>query len=219
MPKLHRRLPKAFYNFLFRRFPVNLSINNLGLNNSIRNCATIYGNFYLKHPLLKKEINIYNEFKNLLKNQSYYNIENKKTISGVIIILSPVLIYKRKTKNELLLYLQKILKYVKNDLKIYFKPHPRENLKDLISVISKLNIKSELLNQFIPLELYFPFIKKSTWLGMPSTSIVNRSILNYGKDEEFVIIQEDNDPFPDRIEVIKNVLKSKKLRFKIIRST
>lgn len=217
MPKLYRRLPKALFNFSLSRFPVNLSRYNLGGNTKIRFFATIYLNYVFISNPNSKIIDINIHYNNILNNLDYFNLKNQ-LISGSIIILSPVLAYKRKTELELLRYLKDLLLYCDKNKPIYFKPHPREDLVALKNVIYKLDIKHELLSSVIPMELYFSCIHDSTWLGMPSTSIFNRVFTNTSSVDKYIILQEKNDPFPERLNILSKVFKDFSIDYKIYKT-
>ena len=217
MPKLYRRLPKALFNFILFRFPVNLSRYNLGGNRNIEFFATIYLNYVYTSNLNSKIIDINVHYNNILNNLDYFKLKNQ-LISGSIIILSPVLAYKRKTEFELLKYLNSLLLYCDKSKPVYFKPHPREDLLALKNVISKLDVKHELLSSIIPMELYFSDINESTWLGMPSTSIFNRVFTNTSSIDKYIILQEKNDPFPERLKTLIKVFKDFSIDYEIYKS-
>jgi hypothetical protein len=68
------------------------------------------------------------------------------------------------------------------------------------------------------MELYFPYIVDSTWLGMPSTSIFNRVFTGASSVDRYIIIQEANDPFPERIITLSKVFKDFSIDYKIFKS-
>ena len=78
MPKIHRRVPKAIYNFLFRRFNVNLSLHTLGSNKKLKTFITIFANNHHHAHKNPELINIVKEFKFLNKLISDENINNFK---------------------------------------------------------------------------------------------------------------------------------------------
>ena len=217
MPKLYRRVPKAIFNTIFNKFPVNLQKLNLGGNKKIKLFTSIYGKYLYTHSKNVKILDIKNEFYNNLKDSSLFNF-NPIKIDGIIIMLSPVLVYKRKTIKELVKYLSHLLDYCNNNKKIYVKPHPREDLSMLKRAFSQIKTKSIFLPKSIPMELYFPYINKSKWIGMPSTTFFNRVMLDLKLDDEFIIVQEQNDPFPLRVDVLENILNEYKINHQIIRS-
>lgn len=217
MPKLYRRVPKAIFNFFFHKFPVNLQKLSLGGNKKIKLFASIYGKYLYNHAKNVRILDIKNEFYTNLKDSSLFNFHPLK-IDGTIIMLSPVLVYRRKTIKELVKYLSRLLDYCNKNKKIYVKPHPRENLSMLKKAFNQIKIKSIFLPKSIPMELYFPYINKSKWIGMPSTTFFNRVLLDLKLDDEFIILQEPNDPFPLRVDVLENILNENKINHKIIRS-
>ena len=215
MPKIHRRIPKAIYNFLFRRFNVNLSLYTLGSNKKIKTFVTIFINNHHHSHDNPEIISIVKEFKFLNKLISDENVNNFK-ISGNIILTSPVLKYKRLSKKEFLKYLKNLIENVDPSRHFYFKPHPREDLIQLTNIIKKLNIDFTILDQKLPIEFYFNSISDSTWIGMPSTAFLTRVILNPNSNDNYIISQENNDPFPGRIHVLENFFKSNNIKYKIL---
>ena len=87
-------------------------------------------------------------------------------------------------------------------------------MKLLSKVIEKLDI--ELLDRKIPMEIYFHIIKNSFFIGMPSTFFCLRSQLYRDNDDKFIIIQEENDPFPERIPVLVKMFERNKSKYKIL---
>jgi len=213
--KYHRRIQKALYNLFFRRFYVNYSLNILGSNKKIRNFVTIFKNHHHHTHINPKLIDIVKEFKSLNKLISNENI-NFSNISGNIILTSPVLKYKRLSKDNFLKYLVNLLKNIDITKHIYFKPHPREDLIQFSDVIKKLNIDYTILDQKVPIEFYFNSIYNSTWIGMPSTAFLTRIILNPNADDNYIILRENNDPTPARIPALEKFFKSNKIKYKIL---
>ena len=215
MPKIHRRIPKAIYNLFCRRFNVNLSLNTLGSNKKIKTFITIFKKNH-HHAFVNPElIDIVREFKSLNKLISDENI-NRSNISGNIILTSPVLKYKRLSKEDFLDYLKNLLTNVDLNQHVYFKPHPREDLIQFTNVIKKLNIDFTILDQKLPIEFYFNSISDSTWIGMPSTAFLTRIILNPNSNDNYIILQENNDPFPGRIPVLETFFKSNQIKYQIL---
>tara|TARA_X000000368_G_C23054046_1_gene722958 strand:+ start:3041 stop:4060 length:1020 start_codon:yes stop_codon:yes gene_type:complete len=215
MPKLYRRIPKAIYNFLLFRFRVNLSLNSLGSNKKIERFITIFKNNHHHNNPNSKLIDIVKEYKILNNSISNDNIVKQK-ICGNIILTSPVLKYKRSTEREFRDYIKYLLKNIDINKHIYFKPHPREDIKKFSKIIKKINIDCTILQSSLPIEFYFSSIENSTWIGMPSTAFLTRTILNIKSNDDYVIIQEKNDPFPGRIPVLKSFFKYHKKNFKIL---
>ena len=215
MPTIYRRIPKALYNLFFRRFNVNLSLNTLGSNKKIRTFVTIFKKNHHHANSDPKLIDIIKEFKSLNKLISNENI-NSSVISGNIILTSPVLKYKRLSNDDFLKYLRCLLKNIDITKHIYFKPHPREDLIQFSDVTKKLNINYTILDRKFPIEFYFNSIYNSTWIGMPSTAFLTRIILNPNANDNYIIVQENNDPSPERIPVLEKFFKSNKIKYQIL---
>ena len=212
MPKFYRRLPKIIYNFLSGRFNVTTSLYNLGSNKKISLFVSIFPNDILTKNKNSEIIDLRSNFKKKLE---YFSIDKQYNNCSVI-MLSPVLKYKRKTKYELIKYLNTLIKTFELKKPYYLKPHPREDLVKLTEVISKLNYKLKLLDSKLPIEYYFKGLKNIDMVGMPSTCFLTRIKLYKNLNDNYYIMQEDNDPFPRRIIALENFFIKNNVKYKII---
>ena len=138
MPKIHRRLPKALFNFITMRFPINLSRYNLGSNPRIKRFITLFEDELLYTSTNPSIINVLTFYRELIINfsENYFKSYPHEKICGNILTLSPILTYGRKTVEETKSYFNELLRNCDSNKPI-LKPHPRENMKLLSKVIEK----------------------------------------------------------------------------------
>ena len=188
MPAQSRRVIKNFINIVLGRFPINTSKYNLGGNIQIKKFYTLSPeNLFLNDPKNSEVISIIEGVKTSL-DKAPFNIDLKKKFAGAqsIINLPPIYCYKRKSKDELILYLEKII-YKYEIKKCLIKYHPRDHIYSIDKDIrSHFNNKIILLPN-IPTEFLFRYIPELNWFGAPSSSILNRHFLYPDYKEKFLI--------------------------------
>jgi hypothetical protein len=218
MPSQSRRVAKHLVNKIMGRFGLNMSLYNLGGNLKIRTFFSMSPeHVYILSPAQSKVHSIASNVKNILKRSTIELIgDSLQDVDGVI-TLTPIYAYKRKTKRELLIFLdQTVTKYsIQRPL---IKPHPRDYSLGITTDILEYFGNTVELSPEVPTEFLFEHLGPCKWYGPPSSAMLNRHFIYPDVRDEFYISEfgTSSQFAKKQVQVFRDIMGDKAIEFKAV---
>lgn len=204
MPSRYRLLLQTIFLKIFHNISVPFNRYSLGNNKNVKNVITYWPALVSTHSGVSVS--------SLVPKYKQVKIAVK---CDFVFLLGPVLAKGRMDESELILFIENSLKNIVNRTdRILVKPHPREDKNRLIETLHSTIYSTQfelLLNDEFGFENFFESLKPRGWIGMASTVLLNRIHYNiqHGLRENFYFIEEPNDKYPQRGQLLKKLLHEK----------